>query len=243
MKSTELLNQLLELQGPWQIIKVRDDLGKQQIDVWVGTQTTRGGWFFGPKTAFGEGPEKVWRHINLGTWRCYVHAALPPGTATASLPWCGDEEMPFTRAMSRHIAALLWEGIKFQTICTILEVTVTDLWKFKHALDSGRTGLSTAPAAAAAPAGSAAVAAPAAEPANDSAVPDANDPIWEKLLDGSANIDVRVLSLKLLLTKLRDQMRVITDSEVRMLKACEMQRYFARYEQLLGHELAQLRKL
>ncbi len=60
------------------------------------------------------------------------------------------------------------------------------------------------------------------------------------LLDGSTNIDIRVLSLKLLLTKLREQMRVITDAEVRVLKAYELQRYFLRYEQMLGHELGQL---
>ena len=56
-------------------------------------------------------------------------------------------------------------------------------------------------------------------------------------------IDVRLLSLRLLLTKMREQMRLITDPEVRLLKCYELQRFFVRYEKTLGHELAQIEKL
>lgn len=231
MKASDLLHKLLELEPTWQVTNARDDLGKQQIDIWVGEAASRN-WFFGQKAAPGKQPERVWRHINFGTWRCFVHAALPAGNTRTDLPWCGDGEMPFTRAMSRQIATLLWEGMKFQTICATLDIPVAELWKFKHSLDSGKVGLS-APSAAAPP-----VAANAAP----SAVPDPDDPVWEKLLDGSLNIEIRVLSLKLLLTKLREQMRVITDSEVRLLKTHEIQRYFVRYEPTLTHELAQLRQ-
>lgn len=128
--------------------------------------------------------------------------------------------------MSRLIASMLREGVKLQSICTLLDVTIADLWKFKHNLDSGKASLT----------------APSVAPALTSSVPEADDPVWERLLDGSLNIDIRMLSLKLLLTKLRDQMRVITDPEVRVLKSYEIQRYFARYEQALGHELGQLQQ-
>ena len=131
------------------------------------------------------------------------------------------------------IAAMMRDGIKLQSICAILDITVADLWKFKHTLDSGKAGLS----------GGNATTAGIPEASSSSSVPDPDSPIWEKLLDGSVNIDIRLLGLKFLLTKLREQMRVITDPEVRVLKAYELQRYFARYEQTLGHELAQLSKL
>src|SRR5574343_187129 len=65
--------------------------------------------------------------------------------------------------------------------------------------------------------------------------------IWLELLSGQRQIDIRALSLKLLLTKLRDQAQQITDAEVRLLKAHELQRYFVRHAHLLGHELAQLK--
>lgn len=227
MTSEDLLRQLLGIEAPWQIVRVRDDLGKRQVDVWVGQASGRSGWFFGSKASVPQDREQVWRHINLGSSRCLIHAVPPSGEDSDKLTWCGDGDLPFTRALSRQIASLFLEGVKFQSICNMLDVTVADLWKFKHNLDNGKARLTPA-----ADSGATAT----------SNVPEADHPVWEQLLDGSVNIDIRTLSLKLLLTKLREQMRLITDNEVRRLKAYEMQRYFVRYEQQLAHELQQLTK-
>ncbi|PKO88602.1 MAG: hypothetical protein CVU18_06895 [Betaproteobacteria bacterium HGW-Betaproteobacteria-12] len=227
MKAEDLLHKMLEIQSPWQIVRIREDLGKHQIDVWIGRQTGKSSWFFGHRAAAApEDREHVWRHVNLGDQRCLIHAALvddpaPPG-------WSGELGMPFSRALARLIAAMMREGIKLQSICGLLDLTVSDLWKFKHTLDNGKAGLSGAPLLATDEAG------------GPSAVPEPDHPVWERLLDGSLNIDIRLLSLKFLLSKLREQMRLISDSEVRVLKAYELQRYFVRYERALGHELAQL---
>lgn len=224
MKDVELLQQMLAVEKPWQVVKVRDDLGVRQVDVWIGEQSGRGGWFFGSRPAVASGPEQVWRHLNLGAWRCFVHVPMSlSAEALAGQSWCGEAEMPLTRALARQVFGLLGEGMKFPAICSLLDLRADDLWKFKHGLDNGKVGV-------------------APEVQAISTVPAADDPIWERLLDGSLEIDIRVLGLKLLLTKLREQMRVITDTEVRVLKAYEMQRYFARYERMLGHELAQLRQ-
>ena len=183
MKSEDLLRSVLEVEAPWQIVKVRDDLGKRQVDVWIAQQTGRSGWFFGSKATVPQDREQVWRHINLGGSRCLIHAlpaVLPGGQAPL---WCGDGDLPFTRAMSRQIASMLLEGVKFQSICSILDVTVADLWKFKHSLDSGKAGLSSAPPP------------PPVAAAPSTRVPEADDPVWEKLLDGSTNIDIRSFEL------------------------------------------------
>jgi len=124
------------------------------------------------------------------------------------------------------------DGIKLQSICAILDITVGDLWKFKHGLDSGKTNLMTTLAET-----------PASDAASGSRVPEPDAAVWPGLLDGSVNLDIRLLSLKLLLTRMRDQMRVITDPEVRALKCYELQRFFVRYEKTLGHELTQIEKL
>lgn len=226
MKDTELLQHMLDIRHPWQIVRARDDLGERQIHVWVGEQTPRTGWFFGSKQATAESLERVWRHLNLGGWRCYIH--VPCGQSLAGLSWCGEADLPFTRALGRQVAALLGEGIKLQSICNLLDLRIDDLWKFKHSLDSGKTGLGPA--------------SPAPAMGIPTAVPDADHPVWEQILDGSLDIDIRALSLRLLTTKLREQMRVISDGEVRRLKAYEMHRYFVRYEHNLAHELAQLRQ-
>lgn len=224
MKNTDLLQRILEIHPPWQILQARDDLGERQLDVWVGEGGPRQGWFFSSKPAQAGAPELVWRHVSLGGWRCFIHAAA--GAATAAQPWSGEAGQPFTRALARQVAGLLGEGVKLQAICTLLDLRVDDLWKFKHGLDSGKMGLSVAPPL----------------PERPSRVPAPDDPVWEQILDGSIHIDIRALSLQLLATKLREQMRVITDAEVRRLKSYEMHRYFVRYEHHLAHELAQLRQ-
>lgn len=229
MKPEEVLRQALEIHAPWQIVRMRNDLGKGQIDLWVARESVRSAWFFAARAEIGHGNEQVWRHINIGNARCLVHAVPPAADDQSNLQWLGEAEQPFSRALARQIAGMFMEGITFQAICSLLDIPVAELWKFKHSLDNGKTNLSEQRTASAEPAAS--------------GVPDASDPVWERLLDGRINIEIRVLSLKLLLTKLREQFSLITDGEVRLLKTHEMQRYFVRHEKLLGHELAQLTAL
>ena len=230
MKAEDLLHKLLEIETPWQITGIRDDLGKSQIDVWVGEQSAKSRWLFGKRTvAVAEGGEHSWRHANLGTTRCVVHADADSRSATQS--WRGDVGQPFSHAMARLIVGMMRDGIRLQSICAMLDITVGDLWRFKHGLDSGKTGIVGAPAAA------------APEAASATRIPEADAPIWIGLLDATINVDIRLLGLKLLLTKMREQMRLISDVEVRMLKCHELQRFFVRNERVLGHEIEQIEKL
>lgn len=224
MKLEDLLHHTLDIHAPWHIARVRNDLGKGQIDIWVSRETQRSGWFFGTRTSAQHGKEHVWRHINIGNSRCIVHAASPSTAESAELLWLGEDDQPFTRSFARQIAEMFRQGVSFASVCAILDIPVADLWKFKHRLDSGKSSLSSHAATS---------------NAMSSTVPAASDPVWEQLLDGSLQLDIRILSLKLLMTKLREQFSVITDDEVRVLKAHELQRYFTRHEKLLGHELAQ----
>lgn len=224
MKLEDVLHQVLGVESPWQIVNVRNDLGRRQIDIWLGKAAARGGWFFGGRTAVAAGNEHVWRHVNIGDCRCLIHAPLPDGATPPS--WCGEPSLPFTYAMSRLIASMMRDGIRLQSICDLLDVTVGDIWKFKHTLDSGKVGLSRNAVAEAA-----------------SRVPEPEHPVWSSLLEGAVSLDIKLLSLKLLLAKLKEQMRVISDPEVRVLKTYELQRYFLRYEAALDHELLQLENL
>lgn len=229
MKPEDLLREALDIYAPWQIIRMRNDLGKGQIDIWVARQAPKSGWFFTARSSIEQGRESVWRHINIGNARCMVHAAPGSSAGGENLQWFGEEDQPFTLGLSRKIASMLMEGFSFSAVCTTLDISVSDLWKFKHRLDSGKSGLS----------GKADAGIDSSTP-DHSAIPESSDARWEKLLNGSISIDIRVLSLKLLLTKLREQYSVISDHEVRMLKTHELQRYFVRHEKLLSHELAQL---
>lgn len=225
MKLEDLLHHTLAIHAPWHIARVRNDLGKNQIDIWVSRETQRSGWFFGARSTAEAGRESIWRHINIGNARCIVHAIIPADAESADLQWLGENDQPFTRAFARQIAGMFMQGVSFASVCALLDLAVADLWKFKHRLDNGKSGLSG----------------PGNTPDAISArIPAPNDPIWEELLSGNLQLDIRILSLKLLLTKLREQFAIISDDEVRTLKAHELQRYFTRHEKMLSHELAQL---
>jgi len=237
-----LLGRLLQLNNRGTVREFRFDPGARRVDAWIGLEVQRGWFGLGRKQADQEGAERVWRHIDLAGWRCHLHVLAPASADLSALPWAGPADMPFSQALSKQVFALFNEGVSLNGICAITGIPLQELWKFKFALDQGKTAI-TDPARVAA-AAQAAVAGDAAAPASaasDDDVPDVADPVWLQLIEGRRDIDIRALSLKLLMTRLRSQMEVITDDEVRMLKLRELHRYFVKNARMLGHELAQLR--
>ncbi|MDP2870779.1 hypothetical protein [Methyloversatilis sp.] len=231
-----LLGRLLQLNEPWTVRDFRFDPDARKLDAWVGVEPPRG-WFARVRRQPAEGPERVWRHVDLAGWRCHVHVQAPIGADLSALPWAGALDMPFSQALSKHVFALFNEGVPLNGICTITGIPLQELWKFKYSLDQGKTAIATpaSPLVDLTPAGSVAPAALADD------IPDLTDPVWLKLIEGQVDLDIRALSLKLLMTRLRSQLEVITDEEVRMLKLRELHRYFVKNARMLGHELSQLR--
>lgn len=250
-----LLRQLLGIERPWEVREYRLDMRKRRCDVWIGPEVERG-WFGRPKSVPG-GETVIWQHLALGTVRFHLHVTLTAGQNTQGLGWMGEVGQPFTRALAAQVFALFGEGVSLQSVCTLLDLSLQDVWSYRHALDTGRTGSGSAaaparPAAAKAPAPTPAATtttaptpAPAAQVPTavtaNSQVPDVDDPIWLRLLSGEKHLDIKVLSLKLMLSKLRSQLDVIQDDDVRMLKLKELHRYFVKNERVLTHELNQLR--
>ena len=228
-----LLRQLLLIERPWEVREYRLDVRKRRCDVWIAQESERG-WFGRPKAA-PAGEAAVWQHLAIGPVRFHLHVTLPLGFESRGLGWMGETGMPFTRALAARVFALFGEGVSLQSVCTLLDLSLQDVWRYRYSLDTGRTG-GGEPEAPSRPA------APTAEPITASAlVPDVTDPVWLRLLDGDMSLDIKVLSLKLMLTRLRSQLDLIHDEEVRMLKLKELHRYFVKNERVLTHELDQLR--
>ena len=210
--------------------------GLDCVDISIGLEIPRS-WLGLGRRPPAEETERVWRHVNFDGWQCHLHVFQPNGTPSLRHPWAGEEDSVFTRTMARQIFNLLKEGLTFESICKLLAVRFNDLWKFKFALDNGQTS----PLPASAP--------PDAAPRTEQAggengdVPDAADPVWMALVNGDFDADIRVLSLKLLLSRTRSQLGAIQDSEVKALKLGELQRYFVKNHRMLGHELMQMRSL
>ncbi|WP_310566076.1 hypothetical protein [Hydrogenophaga sp.] len=233
-----LLRQLLLIERPWEVRDYRLDVRKRRCDVWIGQAPERG-WFGRPKAA-PAGEVAVWQHLAIGPIRFHLHVTQPLGFESKGVGWMGETGMPFTRALAARVFALFGEGVPLQSVCALLDLSLQDVWRYRYALDTGRAG--GAEPEPARPTEPPPPAAASAEPAPaGSAVPDVTDPVWLRLLDGDLSLDIKVLSLKLMLTKLRSQLDLIHDEEVRLLKLKELHRYFVKNERVLTHELDQLR--
>ena len=233
-----LLRQLLLIERPWEVRDYRLDVRKRRCDVWIGQEPERG-WFGRPKSA-PAGELAVWQHLAIGPVRFHLHVILPLGFESKGIGWMGEPGMPFTRALAAQVFALFGEGVPLQSVCTLLDLSLQDVWRYRYALDTGRAGGSEPVARPAGPAPAPAATRAGPAPAS-TAVPDVTDPVWLRLLDGDLSLDIKVLSLKLMLTKLRSQLDLIHDEEVRLLKLKELHRYFVKNERVLTHELDQLR--
>lgn len=241
-----LLRQLLAVSGAWEIGDYQLDLRKQRCDVWIGPQIERG-WFGRPKSAPPRTESRTWQHVAFGNVRFFLHVSVPVSADLSRLSWAGDNGMPFTHALAQQVFVMFNEGMPLPAICKLMGLSLNDVWRYRFAIDNGlvqaegsaaaRVAGRAQPEAAAAPA----AARPASGADNDTAVPDVTDPVWLRLADGDLKLDIKVLSLKLMLTKVRSQLEVISDDEVRMLKLRDLHRYFVKNERVLGHELSQLK--
>lgn len=234
----KLIGSLIGIEAPWQVAEYRLLSGQNRLEVWIAPQQAKSWFARGQRMSTASGLAS-WRHVSLCGRQCHVYFPSDLLDRLGDLPWSCDAALPFSRALTREILALLEEGVGYRAICEHLSIPFADLWKYKFALEHGRLGSKkhTRPK----------------RPVHDDAVPsqgaaaaslpEPDAAVWECLLVGAADIDIHALSLQLLVTRLRAQMKTIDDPDLRRLKIRELQRYFVRHENLLGHELAQLHRL
>ena len=231
-----LLEQLLELHEPWEIRAVRTDIHGRRCEVEVGLAVPRAWFGFARKPSAPLVDRGEWRHLNLAGFRYVVRVVAPATVSLDRYDWAGEPGQPFTRGMSARLTRLLAEGVSLDGICRLFGVDPGEIWRLKRSLETRSVRLSPLDAAAAAPA---AGAGPAVEAAPG--LPEADDPVWGRLAGGDISIDIGVLSLKLLLTRVRSQYEAMPDDESRRLKARELHRFFVKNLRMLGTELQQLR--
>lgn len=234
---------LLGVGAPWTVVESRVDEARRQCEVSIALEAPRG-WFGLSKRIQPATRELSWRHVNFGNWDVRVSLMAPADVTLPTLSWAGEPDLPFTRELSQQVFAYLREGCSLQSICTLLRLPIAELWRFRYAIDNGRW-VAGENVAAPSPANTV-----PGEPDTDvvasavtatgARVPDVSDPVWLDLVHGSRALDIRVLGLRLLLSRLRTQFEVIADDEVRLLKLQELHRYFVKNRRLLTHELAQL---
>jgi hypothetical protein len=250
--------------SPWRANQYNVDDASKTIHVWVTSQAApveqKRGWF-GAKaapTALRQTGvvDQRWRHLNCMDYLCFIHTHDQLEASHRDLPWFGQADMPFSNRLARKIFLFLMEGLDMQVICDVLKVSFTDLWKFKYALDNGLLNFEYAPATHRKPKDADASMAPGAAANSKSSlssesqstgessskVPDMSDPVWEELITGALNIQIKTLSFQFLLTKLRQQVSLQQSADVKLMKLRELHRYVERHERVLSHELSQLKQ-
>ena len=237
---------------PWRATQYRIDEVAAMVHVWITCQPRpnvqkKRNWFglVAAQSVTGlpiTGPEMQWRHLNCMNFTCQIHTFDVLNERHFDLPWFGQPGLPFSNRLSRQVLACLTEGMEMTAICEILNIPFADLWKFKHALDNGQAKLeyTSTPKTDTARADLAARLSPSADPGN---IPDVKDPLWERIITGELTIHIKTLSLQLILTKLRQQVSLQQNDEVRQLKLRELHRYVERNQRSLEYELNQLKEI
>ena len=247
------------VRSPWRPVRCSVNDVSKTVHLWVSNQrspvTQQPRRWFGPKTVqitsrLTGTYDQQWRHLDCMSYACVIHACDPLQPSDHELDWFGPPNIAFTRRLAKKVFLLLMEGVDMQVICDTLHIPFAELWKFKFELDNGllhfeyapsarrkaKLHLDSLPAVATRPA--------ALDPRLaevNCQVPDVSNPVWEQLVTGAMNIDIRTLSLQLLLTKLRQQVSLMQSDDVKIMKLRELHRYVDRNQRVLRHELAQLK--
>lgn len=242
--------------APWRALRFQIDEIAKIVHIWITSAPPqevqkKRSWFGLATTVVVTpqpmaGPDQHWRHTNCMEFACQIHTVDALNPRHHDLPWLGRPGLPFTNRLARQVFLCLNEGMDIGVICTLFNIPFSDLWKFKYALDNGQVAFETSSVTRhrhAVP--SAPEPTSTSVPANiaiqrSTSVPDVADPVWEHLITGQRNIEIKTLSFQLILTKLRQQVSLQQNDEVKLMKLRELHRYVERNERSLAHELQQL---
>lgn len=231
MRDTELCKRLLVLQEPWGISRVRVDVQSQELHVYL---TTGKPWF--GRSPF-EQHKWRWRHINVGTYKTYIHATLldEGGNANELQPFLGSVGQDYTHGLARQVIECLQAGLGYRQICELLGIDVYLAWQIRHGISEGQfpdVGGKLA---------SQMSDEEDTEPTRQ-AIPATGDPVWFNLLESEQPFHANMLGLKLLLARTRQEFSRLTSEDAKIIRVNAVRRFFIRHEKQLGDEIAQLDK-
>lgn len=241
MKDSEFCRHILGVVAPWDVSRVACDPEHKRIDVWIKSQQGES-WFglrrtlecatcgrvFNLRQAL---QEHTWQHISIGTFKVFVHAELPadpdcadkPGCCL-SQPWLGARAGALSEALEQQIGQLLRLRLPEAEIARLTGVDTGEVQRLR----SQRRGASDA----------ASVMERAGEDDADD-IPPRQHPIWARLLSGEMDAQIKTLSLKLLLSRIRAQARP-DDGAARLADIDNLRRYFLKHRHSLRSEMVRI---
>lgn len=227
MKDAELCHWLLEVNEPWEVSRVRVDTHSRELHAYLSSGKS---WF---GRYLGEQPRSRWRHLNIGAYKTYIHASLPEQHEQAAQTFLGKSTSDFTHGLARRVIQCLQNGLRYRQVCALLDIDIHLAWQIKHAIESGQLATADTDLRARLQLD---------DPAEQSAssIPPGDDHAWLRLLALDCPFEIRLLSLKLLLARARQDFARAHDPDMRILRINELRRFFIKHEKHLQHEIAQL---
>ncbi|MDA7086841.1 hypothetical protein PH586_10650 [Pseudomonas sp. SA3-5] len=227
MKDAELCRWLLEVNEPWEVSRVRVDTHSREVHAYLSTGKT---WF---GRYLGEQPRSRWRHVNIGAYKTYIHASLPEQDEQAPQAFLGRSASDFTHGLARRVIQCLQDGLRYRQVCALLDIDIHLAWQIKHAIESGQLATADTDLRARLQLDDSAG-------QTGSSIPASDDRIWLRLLAMDCPFEIRLLSLKLLLARARQDFARAHDPDMQILRINELRRFFIKHEKHLQHEIAQL---
>lgn len=225
-----MLQQVLGLPQPWHVVAVQEASGGTVLTVRIESRSPSRG-LFGRRSQPPLRRQLRWEHLPLAGRRCQLVVGLREGETLPAAPWVGEHVDGYTRALNRWLVDALIAGATLEQLALLLGLPYADLWRFKFRLDQSKgeaVPAATAHAMATPPTGARA------------ALPGPHAPVWAELLHGRVPLEVRSLSLRLLLSKLQREARLHGDTDLHTHAATQLHQYFARNAAALGFEAAQV---
>lgn len=223
MRDAEIVRKLLQIESPWNVDRVKVDAGGKELHVYL----VAGKSWFG-KTVLSR-PKIRWQHINIGTSKIYIHATIPDGSHEfQECSFLGGIDNDFTYGLAQQVTKSLEAGLSYRQVCDLLGIDVHLAWQIRHSIGEGRLGK--------------------AEDLSDNdlkeapqhKIPPTGDPVWFQLLESKESIDIRLLGLKLLLARCRQEFPELENNDAKIMRVNTVRRFFIKHEKKLRHEIAQL---
>ncbi|SFL83554.1 hypothetical protein SAMN04487963_0146 [Marinobacter zhejiangensis] len=220
---------LLGVKAPWDVSHVRMDAQSRQIHVYL----TRGRSWFGRYL-----PDQTlsrWRHTNLGSCQTFIHATVPDSLEVEEkrAAYLGESGNEFSHGLASRVVDCLQAGMSYRQVCDLMNIDVHLAWQIRLAISEG-----TLPGVAEDVSKRLRSEGPGAAKATQ--IPPGNDPVWHNMLSSDRPLEVRMLSLRLLLTRCRQEFGQLRGEEARRLKINEIRRFFIKHEKQLASEIEQL---
>ncbi len=257
MKTSELLLRLLKLEEPWVAKGVKVDYSHKRLHVWlVNTEviSQEDDLDYNSQTCDScaensnfqwDDQDVSWFHLGLGDYGTKVHTTIRiyakpcnEENCVVKILYLGKTDLEVTDMLAFQVVELLSKGAAYSSVCNLFNIPLQTVWAIRQQFDSGNLNIDVQNQTEI----MGAIGGVTQAKTDDlrPLLPGVNHDAWLKLLAKDNGFKTRSLSLKFLLTKIRNQINNVQDEGSRKIKIGELRHYFDKHQRALSKEIAQL---